>query len=418
MASRDLEPLPAPDELVEIAVLRQVADSTEPLVVPNVEDHPLVTQRPAGAANAVRGFAAVPIASTRDYARAALCVIDSKPLTISAVDIDALAAFGRHVGLELDRVSAIAPERKATIEMTDDVEALQHLASTDPLTGIANRRGGEKHITNEISRARGGNVLSSCILIDIDRFKAVNDTFGHQAGPTAARHQRPDPAHRPRLRHPGAMGRGRVPARAAWGGAGPGPGAGRPAAGGCGSADTHGIGPVTVSAGAAEFENVTTRVGSQDGRPAVVSGEGIGKKHGGVIEGLGGSPHRSDRLSNRRVFREISRKRDPVALVITSAVLFFALAALSLVSRTAQVLAAQRFHLARWHFSPGRPFNRCPRCKPREFVGCDVHAAGSHGGRASLRGPLPRVYQSSRVQPDIAAAGRFGAVRIAGERSL
>ena len=256
MASRDLEPLPAPDELVEIAVLRQVADSTEPLVVPNVEDHPLVTQRPAGAVNAVRGFAAVPIASTRDYARAALCVIDSKPLTMSAVDIDALAAFGRHVGLELDRVSAIAPERKATIEMTDDVEALQHLASTDPLTGIANRRGGEKHITNEISRAKREKRPLSCILIDIDRFKAVNDTFGHQAGDQL-------------LRDISALIRRTVRAYdilVRWGGEefllvlpGVGLDLARVLAGRLRAAvealDTHGIGPVTVSAGAAEFEN-------------------------------------------------------------------------------------------------------------------------------------------------------------------
>ena len=59
--------------------------------------------------------------------------------------------------------------------------------------------------------------------------------------------------------------------------------------------------------------------------------------------------------------REISRKRDPVALVITSAVLLFALAALSLpVSRTAQVLAAQRFHLARWGFAAWAAFQPLP----------------------------------------------------------
>src|SRR4051812_15023215 len=47
MAGCDSEPLPAPEELVGAAVLRQVADSSEPLVVPNLENHPLVPQRSA-----------------------------------------------------------------------------------------------------------------------------------------------------------------------------------------------------------------------------------------------------------------------------------------------------------------------------------------------------------------------------------
>ena len=59
--------------------------------------------------------------------------------------------------------------------------------------------------------------------------------------------------------------------------------------------------------------------------------------------------------------REISRKRDPVALVITGAVLFFALAILSLpFSKTVQVAAAQRFHLARWRFGAWAVFQPLP----------------------------------------------------------
>ena len=175
---------------------------------------------------------------------------------MSAVEIDALVAFGRHVGLELDRVSALAPEPKASIEMPDDVEALQHLASTDPLTGLANRRGGEKHIANEVSRARREKRPLSCIILDIDRFKAVNDTFGHQAGDQL-------------LRDISALIRRTVRAYdilVRWGGEeflvvlpGVGLDLARVLAGRLRAAvealDTHGIGPVTVSAGAAEFEN-------------------------------------------------------------------------------------------------------------------------------------------------------------------
>ena len=63
-----------------------------------------------------------------------------------------------------------------------DLDDLQRLASADPLTGLANRRGGEKDIAAEISRAAGRTRSLSCVLLDIDHFKEVNDTFGHQAG--------------------------------------------------------------------------------------------------------------------------------------------------------------------------------------------------------------------------------------------
>ena len=63
-----------------------------------------------------------------------------------------------------------------------DIDSLERLASADPLTGLANRRGGEKDISAEISRARRQNTPLSCVLLDIDHFKEVNDTFGHQAG--------------------------------------------------------------------------------------------------------------------------------------------------------------------------------------------------------------------------------------------
>ena len=256
LAAREGDVPLASTDLLDVEVLRQVAESTEPLVVPDLEDHPLFSARSGAAAGQVRGFAAVPIPSSRDYARAALCLLDTKPLALSATEIDALAAYGRHVGLELDRVSAIVPDRKPSLDMPDDVEALQHLASTDPLTGVANRRGGETHIANEVSRAKREKRPLSCILIDIDRFKAVNDTFGHQAGDQL-------------LRDISALLRRTVRAYdilVRWGGEEfllvlPGVGlelarilADRLRAA-VEALDTHGIGPVTVSAGAAEFEN-------------------------------------------------------------------------------------------------------------------------------------------------------------------
>jgi diguanylate cyclase (GGDEF)-like protein len=59
---------------------------------------------------------------------------------------------------------------------------LQHLSSTDALTGIANRRRFEEILENEWRRAIRFNRPLSIIMIDVDYFKAYNDTYGHQAG--------------------------------------------------------------------------------------------------------------------------------------------------------------------------------------------------------------------------------------------
>lgn len=58
----------------------------------------------------------------------------------------------------------------------------QQLASTDGLTGLALRRPFLEQLTREVTRAGRGRDQVSLLLLDVDHFKAYNDTFGHQAG--------------------------------------------------------------------------------------------------------------------------------------------------------------------------------------------------------------------------------------------
>ena len=65
--------------------------------------------------------------------------------------------------------------------------ALQELAVRDSLTGLYNRRYLDETLEREVSRARReGNPLS-LVMLDIDYFKRVNDTYGHQVGDEALR---------------------------------------------------------------------------------------------------------------------------------------------------------------------------------------------------------------------------------------
>ncbi|OYY81654.1 MAG: hypothetical protein B7Y33_01345, partial [Hydrogenophilales bacterium 16-62-9] len=77
--------------------------------------------------------------------------------------------------------SAVGIVRDAT-ERVQAEERLKQLATTDPLTGICNRRHFDEVLASEIHRAARFSSPLSLILFDIDHFKRVNDSFGHQAG--------------------------------------------------------------------------------------------------------------------------------------------------------------------------------------------------------------------------------------------
>ncbi|QKW56465.1 PAS domain S-box protein [Stenotrophomonas sp. NA06056] len=58
----------------------------------------------------------------------------------------------------------------------------RHLAEMDPLTELGNRRGFEAHLQQAITRVERTGQAASLMYIDLDRFKPINDTFGHLAG--------------------------------------------------------------------------------------------------------------------------------------------------------------------------------------------------------------------------------------------
>ena len=63
-----------------------------------------------------------------------------------------------------------------------DNARLEMLAHTDPVTHLLNRRGLVGRLVSELDRVRRYNSPLALLLIDLDRFKNVNDTFGHLAG--------------------------------------------------------------------------------------------------------------------------------------------------------------------------------------------------------------------------------------------
>ena len=66
--------------------------------------------------------------------------------------------------------------------LKEEVGELTRLSRTDPLTGLANRRGWDEQLDRELARARRSGRAVSVTLLDLDDFKGFNDAHGHQAG--------------------------------------------------------------------------------------------------------------------------------------------------------------------------------------------------------------------------------------------
>ncbi|HYY93430.1 MAG TPA: GGDEF domain-containing protein, partial [Pyrinomonadaceae bacterium] len=64
-------------------------------------------------------------------------------------------------------------------------EAASEMSMTDALTGLLNRYGLQRALQRELAESRRYARALSCLLLDLDHFKSVNDTYGHAAGDAA-----------------------------------------------------------------------------------------------------------------------------------------------------------------------------------------------------------------------------------------
>jgi diguanylate cyclase (GGDEF)-like protein len=72
---------------------------------------------------------------------------------------------------------------KALVEEVErQRQELERISRTDGLTGIDNRRYLEERLEEQFEHAKRLHEPLSCVMVDLDHFKGVNDTYGHQAG--------------------------------------------------------------------------------------------------------------------------------------------------------------------------------------------------------------------------------------------
>ena len=80
------------------------------------------------------------------------------------------------------RVRSQIKRKRYTGQLRESVQTSMELAVTDALTGLYNRRYMESHVGTLVDRSAARGKSLSVLLLDIDYFKAINDTWGHDAG--------------------------------------------------------------------------------------------------------------------------------------------------------------------------------------------------------------------------------------------
>jgi diguanylate cyclase (GGDEF)-like protein len=116
-------------------------------------------------------------------------MISNRPNRFDEIEYHLGSLVSAHLSSSLDNVltkqelaNANARLKDHDQRLTQLNEKLKELAHTDECTGLFNKRRLFDHLEMEIARAKRYGEIFGCLMIDIDDFKKINDTYGHQAG--------------------------------------------------------------------------------------------------------------------------------------------------------------------------------------------------------------------------------------------
>ncbi len=150
----------------------------------------------------------VPVAAAAEGALVAPVVVEGAPWGVVLADgarVCAGAPAAEQPGELVERLRRLAPLVSLAVTNSRGRERLVALATTDPLTGLANHGAFHERFAEEVARAGRSGAPLTLVMIDLDHFKRVNDTHGHLEGDEVLREVAR------RLRH--CARRGDVPAR-------------------------------------------------------------------------------------------------------------------------------------------------------------------------------------------------------------
>jgi diguanylate cyclase (GGDEF)-like protein len=92
------------------------------------------------------------------------------------------------IGFSDEAGKLMADVQHALDHLDTRIRSLEGLSGTDHLTELPNRRKGEERLAEDLARAKRGGAILTVAMVDVNRFKSINDTHGHQAGDVCLRH--------------------------------------------------------------------------------------------------------------------------------------------------------------------------------------------------------------------------------------
>jgi diguanylate cyclase (GGDEF)-like protein len=128
---------------------------------------------------------------TRELARVGDPDADARklelPLTVAGDLFGKVVLTGTFDDDQAETASLLATQAAVALENAELHTIVEQQALVDPLTGLANRRSLEESLQEEVSRAQRFDGDLCFVLADLDRFKAINDRYGHPTGDRALR---------------------------------------------------------------------------------------------------------------------------------------------------------------------------------------------------------------------------------------
>jgi diguanylate cyclase (GGDEF)-like protein len=151
----------------------KVYENGLPLLVQNVKQDPQIRQT-ARPRYKTDSFVIVPLKEEGRTVGLISLADKGNGHSFSKEDLDLLQTMGSFITMAMGRSA-----------LHEKAEELREISITDPLTGLLNRRYLQERLTEELERSNRHGLPICLIMVDIDDFKQVNDTYGHSKGDEA-----------------------------------------------------------------------------------------------------------------------------------------------------------------------------------------------------------------------------------------
>lgn len=163
--------------------------SGEALILEDVTQLAVFRDVPTVNSLGIRAYAGIPLRTDDGEVLGSFCAVDFKPKQWTELDVEVMVELAQsamreiRLRMALKKADALNQQLLAQIEKVDELNrALTELATTDVLTGLSNRRAFDHHLKLELGIVDRRDTPLSLLVLDVDHFKRINDTHGHETG--------------------------------------------------------------------------------------------------------------------------------------------------------------------------------------------------------------------------------------------